>query len=158
MKYTVNTNEHSFILDTEELETMDIQQISENEFHLIDNDKGFSCKIHSIDLKNKKITLALNDEMYVIEVSTPLDMLIKEMGMNTIQSNALKEVKAPMPGLILEILVEEGQKVEKDDSLVILEAMKMENILKAEGEGIIKDIRMKKGDSVEKHQVLIELE
>jgi biotin carboxyl carrier protein len=74
---------------------------------------------------------------------------------NTINSQ-IKEVKAPMPGLIFEIKVQEGDEVKKGDTLVILEAMKMENILKSPGDGIIKEIRIKKGDSVEKNQVLIQ--
>ncbi|MCL4145650.1 UNVERIFIED_CONTAM: hypothetical protein GTU68_019273 [Idotea baltica] len=60
-----------------------------------------------------------------------------------------------MPGLILDILVEVGQTIQKGDQLMILEAMKMENVLKAPGEGSISSIEVSQGDSVEKNQVLI---
>ncbi|HNM32873.1 MAG TPA: biotin/lipoyl-binding protein, partial [Chitinophagales bacterium] len=66
--------------------------------------------------------------------------------------------KAPMPGLVLDILVEAGQAVNKGDNLIILEAMKMENIIKASGSGTVKSIHVQKKDAVEKNQLLIEME
>ncbi|MCL4147810.1 UNVERIFIED_CONTAM: hypothetical protein GTU68_000861 [Idotea baltica] len=63
-----------------------------------------------------------------------------------------------MPGLVLEIMVEVGQFVAVGDALLILEAMKMENVIKAQGEGVIKDIVVKQGAAVEKGQLLIVLE
>ena len=70
-------------------------------------------------------------------------------------NSTIAEVKAPMPGLILDVLAKPGQEVKKGDQLMILEAMKMENVLKAQGEGVISGIEVAKGDSVEKNQVLI---
>ena len=67
------------------------------------------------------------------------------------------EIHAPMPGLVLEINVSEGQEVEKGDPLLILEAMKMENVIKAPGNGIIKKIHVEKGNPVEKNELLVEL-
>jgi biotin carboxyl carrier protein len=63
-----------------------------------------------------------------------------------------------MPGLVLNILVSPGQAVQKGDPLIILEAMKMENVIKAAGEGHIKAINVLKGAAVEKGQLLLELE
>ena len=68
----------------------------------------------------------------------------------------LNEIKAPMPGLILDIKVEVGQEVKKGDPILILEAMKMENILKSPGDGIVKAIKVKVKDNVEKGQLLLE--
>ena len=65
------------------------------------------------------------------------------------------EVKAPMPGKILEVLVNAGDQVKEDDELVMLEAMKMENPIYAPGDGAIKEIKVKAGDSVETDQVMI---
>lgn len=56
----------------------------------------------------------------------------------------MDNVKAPMPGLVLDILVEAGQSVNKGDNLLILEAMKMENIIKASGNGVVKNININK--------------
>jgi biotin carboxyl carrier protein len=68
----------------------------------------------------------------------------------------LKEVKAPMPGMVLQILVSAEQEVEKDSALLILEAMKMENVIKSPAAGKVKRIAIEKGVAVEKNTVLIE--
>jgi biotin carboxyl carrier protein len=62
-----------------------------------------------------------------------------------------------MPGLILEVIATVGQTIQKGDSLLILEAMKMENVIKAAGSGTVKSINVQKGATVEKNQILIEL-
>jgi biotin carboxyl carrier protein len=61
-----------------------------------------------------------------------------------------------MPGMVLNVLVNEGQTVKKGDALLVLEAMKMENILKSPAEGTIKKITAVKGTAVEKNQILIQ--
>ncbi len=61
-----------------------------------------------------------------------------------------------MPGLIIDLRVKDGDAVMPGDPLLILEAMKMENMIKASAAGIVKSVKVKKGDSVEKNQVLIE--
>ncbi|MNF13023.1 Glutaconyl-CoA decarboxylase subunit gamma [compost metagenome] len=66
------------------------------------------------------------------------------------------EIKAPMPGLVLNVIVESGQEVNKGDNLLILEAMKMENIIKSPSSGIVKKILVTKGDKVEKNEILIQ--
>jgi biotin carboxyl carrier protein len=60
-----------------------------------------------------------------------------------------------MPGLVLKVLVEEGKEFKKGDNLLILEAMKMENILKAPADGKVKSIKIKPGDKVEKNEILL---
>jgi biotin carboxyl carrier protein len=80
------------------------------------------------------------------------------MGLSTNITFQIKEIKAPMPGLVLDLEVEPGQTVSQGDVLLILEAMKMENVLKSPGDGIVKSIAVKKGDAVEKGQILIEME
>jgi biotin carboxyl carrier protein len=63
-----------------------------------------------------------------------------------------------MPGLVLNILVEAGQEVSKGDALLILEAMKMENVIKASGDGKVRSVKVKKGDAVDKGLLLVEME
>ncbi len=69
-----------------------------------------------------------------------------------------EEVKSPMPGSILEVLVNEGDKVEEDDELLILEAMKMENPICAPSSGTVKEIKVKEKDTVEADELLLVLE
>jgi biotin carboxyl carrier protein len=68
------------------------------------------------------------------------------------------DVNAPMPGKILEVLVNVGDQVNEDDELVILEAMKMENPIYAPAGGTVKEIRVKVNDSVDTDQLMIVLE
>ena len=101
---------------------------------------------------------SVNGKNYELKLSNELDQLLLKMGMGKSKDNKMDVVKAPMPGLVLHILVEIGQSIEKGDSLIILEAMKMENIIKATGSGIVKAIKVSTKDAVEKNQVLIEME
>jgi biotin carboxyl carrier protein len=70
----------------------------------------------------------------------------------------MAEVLAPLAGKILAILVEPGSKVEEDDELVVIEALKMENTVYAPSAGTVKEIKIKVGDSVEDDSLLIVLE
>ena len=67
-------------------------------------------------------------------------------------------LKAPMPGLVVRVAVEAGAKVEAGAPLVVLEAMKMENELRATSAGVVKGVKVKAGQAVEKGQVLVEFE
>jgi biotin carboxyl carrier protein len=78
------------------------------------------------------------------------------LGLDNLQSAKVAELKAPMPGLVLSILVKEGDEIKKGDNLLVLEAMKMENIIKSPADVTIKSIRIKPSDKVEKNQVLIQ--
>ncbi|MFC2084856.1 acetyl-CoA carboxylase biotin carboxyl carrier protein [Bacteroidota bacterium] len=66
-------------------------------------------------------------------------------------------IKAPLPGTVLQLKVERGQKVKEGDTILIMEAMKMENNIRTDKEGIISSIRVKEGDSVLEGDVLIEI-
>jgi len=70
----------------------------------------------------------------------------------------MADVLAPLAGKILAVLVEPGAKVEEDDELVVIEALKMENTVYAPEGGTVKAIKVKVGDSVEDAQLLLELE
>jgi biotin carboxyl carrier protein len=80
------------------------------------------------------------------------------MGFGSAANKMIKEIKAPMPGLVLEIAVADGQQVKQGDRLLILEAMKMENSIMIHTDARIKKIGVCAGQAVEKGQVLVELE
>jgi biotin carboxyl carrier protein len=77
------------------------------------------------------------------------------MNLTSKKINLFRELKAPMPGLVRQILVTEGNSIKKGDALIILEAMKMENILTAPMDGVISGLFVKPGATVEKNQILI---
>jgi biotin carboxyl carrier protein len=106
----------------------------------------------------KRFSIKVNNNIYDLNLQTELDILLDKMGMSSVSDEKMDNVKAPMPGLVLDILVEAGQTINKGDNLLVLEAMKMENIIKASGTGVVKNIKVNKKDAVEKNQLLIEME
>ena len=87
-----------------------------------------------------------------------MDQLIESLGFEVGTSKKVNEIKAPMPGLILEINVKEGQDVKEGDPLLILEAMKMENVITSPREGVVKSLHVKQGETVDKDSLLIAFE
>jgi biotin carboxyl carrier protein len=100
----------------------------------------------------------VNNNSYDVVINNALDQQIEALGFEIGSSKIVNDIKAPMPGLILEINVKEGQTVNEDDSLLILEAMKMENVITSPREGVIKSIKVNQGETVDKNSLLIEFE
>ena len=100
----------------------------------------------------------MQGDIFNLEIKDPLDQMLDKMGFGVNAEKQIKEIKAPMPGLVLEISVTNGQEVAAGDKMLILEAMKMENSINIPSNATIKKILVKKGQAVDKGQVLIELE
>jgi len=156
--FTVIVDEQAFELKAEDVAALDFLQTDENTFHILKNGKSYAAQLLHADYNKKQLTLSINGNKYELNLEDEYDLLIKKMGLAVGGSQKMKNVKAPMPGLILDVLIEPGQAIEKGEKLLILEAMKMENVLKAEGEGIVKSVKIDKGAAVDKGQVLIEME
>lgn len=124
---------------------------------VIYNNQSFTVVLLNADRENKTYTLLINGNKYDVVLKDKIDELLAGMGLTAGSAGKLNNVKAPMPGLVLNILVNEGDSFKAGDGLLVLEAMKMENIIKATGEGIVKKININKGQAVEKGQVLIEV-
>ena len=110
------------------------------------------------DLEKKTIRLMINDAIYNLELLDEVDQMVDSLGLEAGIDERSSDVIAPMPGKILEYRVKVGQEVQEGDPLVILEAMKMENILKATGPGVIEEIHGDPGQTVDKGTLLITLE
>lgn len=134
---------------------VDIQELNNGHLHIIYEHKSYNVEVVSTDAACKKTVVKINGKEYYTTVEDRLDLLLKEMGMEAGLSQVVSAIKAPMPGLVLSIQVAEGQQLQKGDNILVLEAMKMENILKSTTEGIVKHIHVSQGDKVEKGQVLI---
>jgi len=134
----------------------DIAKAGDRHYHVIYKNQSYNLELVSLDPETKTIKLKLNNKPCELKIRDKFDLLLEKLGMNNLQNNSAKEIKAPMPGLIFDIKVKEGDEVKKGDPVLILEAMKMENILKSPGDGIVKSVKIKKGQSVEKNQVLIQ--
>lgn len=144
------------IVINEEILIWDFKKTSDKFYLIIHQEKSFTIEVVNINSEEKTVTLKLNNKPARVQMQDKFDLLLDKLGMNNQKENHAKEIKAPMPGLIFDIKVCEGEEVKKGDPLLILEAMKMENIIKSPGNGIVKNIKIKKGESVEKNQVLIQ--
>jgi biotin carboxyl carrier protein len=162
--YSVSINNSNFKVErsgenhliNEAILSWDLVKVRERHYHVIHNNRSYNLELVSIDTETKTVKLKLNNKPAELVLKDSLDLLLDKLGMGAMQQVALKEVKAPMPGLILEIKVKEGDDVQKGDTLIILEAMKMENSIKSSGAATVKSIKVKKGESVEKNQVMIQ--
>lgn len=111
--------------------------------------------IQNIDADKKMVTLLIQQKEVTIEIQDAIDQRMLALGIDTKKLSKAKNIKAPMPGLILKTLVTEGQEVKNGEPLFILEAMKMENVFKAPDDVRIKKILINEGQTVDKNQELI---
>ncbi|MGV3639253.1 MAG: acetyl-CoA carboxylase biotin carboxyl carrier protein subunit [Adhaeribacter sp.] len=125
-------------------------------FHLLHEHQSYNVEVIEADYQQKTFLLQINGKQHRLQVQDRFDLLLEQMGISAANPHQVNEVKAPMPGLIVAIQVSPGQEVKKGDPLLILEAMKMENILKSPGDGLVKAIKVNLRDKVEKNQVLIQ--
>lgn len=157
--YKLSVNQTTTFEWTEsDLKKLDAIQLNISQFHILDNNKPYKVEIVSSDFVAKKYTVKVNNNIYEVAISDALDILIQSMGIERGRTKVVNAIKAPMPGLILEISVEVGQEVKENDPLLILEAMKMENSFLSPRNGIIKSIAVQKGMAVDKGQLLVEFE
>jgi biotin carboxyl carrier protein len=155
--YQIIVNDKIVDLQPEEANALDALSLGEDTFHILKNNKAYKADIESVDYKNKIFNLKINGTKYAVKINDKYDRLIDQLGMKVGTAQKVGDIKAPMPGLVLEIAVEVGSVVSKGDKVLILEAMKMENVIKAAGDGTVKAIHITKGTAVEKGQLLIEM-
>ncbi|QJD80484.1 acetyl-CoA carboxylase biotin carboxyl carrier protein subunit [Spirosoma rhododendri] len=134
----------------------DLVRLSDRTFSILHQNRSYTAELLELNQTTKTVSLKINEHKYTVQLKDRFDLLLEKMGMSNMANAKVDDLKAPMPGLIVGVSVQPGDAVQKGDSLLILEAMKMENNLKAAAEGTVKAIRAAKGDRVEKGQVLIE--
>ena len=157
--YKIKVNAlHQFDFTENNIESLDSIEVSSKNYHILQDNKSVKASIVSSSYDKKTYTVKVNNNMYDVVINDALDQQIEALGFEIGLTKKINEIKAPMPGLILEINVAQGQEVKEDDTLVILEAMKMENAINSPRDGIIKSINVTQGESVDKNSLLIEFE
>lgn len=126
-------------------------------FHVLRNGKSTLVSVVKVDAASKTVILRIEGKKYVCKAKDQYDDILEQLGMSG-QTKNIKDIKAPMPGKVLDVMINVGDQVQKEQALLVLEAMKMENVIKSPGEGKIKSIQIQKGNTVEKNQVLINFE
>lgn len=153
--FEIENTETGFLVNGKDI-AWDLVKINDTTYHILYQNKSYTAELVKTDRETKTFTFKINGRTYPVTLKDKFDLLLEKMGMNSAAGSKVNSVKAPMPGLIVDLKIQIGDSVKQGDALLILEAMKMENILKSPGEGIVKNLKVKKGDSVEKGQVLVE--
>ena len=135
----------------------DTIELKKGKFHILRNNRSYTAEIVDISTEEKSLTIKINNREYKLNVKDKYDELLHEMGFDSMQMKKGGDIKAPMPGLVLNVMVSPGQQIKEGDAILVLEAMKMENVLKASSDGEVKKIIVKKGDKVEKNQLMVSL-
>jgi biotin carboxyl carrier protein len=133
----------------------DIKQISASQWHIINNLKSYNVEVISFNLVEKTAEIKVSNNIYTIIAKDQFDILLDQLGLSNLNAAKVSDIKAPMPGLVLKVFVTEGMEIRKGDNLFILEAMKMENIIKAPADVVVKTVKIQSGDKVEKGQILL---
>ena len=139
-----------------EIVAADIKQLSGSSLHIINQLKSYNAEVVSFNREQKTAEIKVNNNLYTITAKDQFDVLLDKLGLNNLDSAKVSEAKAPMPGLVLKVFVAVGDEVKKGDNLFILEAMKMENIIKSPDDVTVKTVKITPGDKVEKGQVLLQ--
>lgn len=156
--YKILVNGFVFYFTKPDLESLDLVAISPTEFNAIIDHQSANARLVNANLLNKTFTIETGGETFEVAIKDALDQQLEQMGFGTSAGKQVKEIKAPMPGLVLEIGVTDGQAVKEGDRILILEAMKMENSILIHADATIRKVNVKAGQAVEKGQVLVELE
>lgn len=122
---------------------------------LITPNKVYTITCLNVNHETKTLTLLYNGNKFNASISEPIDEILKSMGLENALTPKISDMKAPMPGLVLQVLVNAGDTVNKGDKILVLEAMKMENAIKSPTDGIVNDVLVSQGMAVDKNQVLI---
>ena len=157
--YKVLIEDQEIEISQEELDNFNLTFNQKNGvFHALSNGQSHQIVPMESSENGKIQTVSVDNIIIETTVLNTLDQQVKSMGLSIVDESKSRNIIAPMPGLILEIMCSEGDEIEEGTSLLILEAMKMENVIKAEGSGTITKIHNSKGDSVDKGQLIIEID
>ena len=134
---------------------VDVCEVSDGLLSVIVDGKSYDVYVENKD--RGEYTLTIRDQLRSVKVLSRRDLLLARYGVvDTLQSRE-KEIRAPMPGLVLNVYVSEGDVIDAGVSLLVLEAMKMENEVRAASSGSVARVHVRAGDAVGKNDLLIEI-
>ncbi|MFT5513354.1 MAG: biotin carboxyl carrier protein [Bacteroidia bacterium] len=160
-KASVNQR-HSFEIDKDsingEATTFDCELLPNGKYHILLNNQSLVAEVVNIDHNTKSVSLLVDQRKFDIQIKDDFDLLLSKLGMDKKNTDKVSEIKSPMPGLVLEIKVAVGDEVEAGQPIMVLEAMKMENVISAPNDGKVSKVEVQIQDKVDKNQVLIRFE
>ena len=154
----VNGGQYEFAFQPEDAKSLDIVPDGNGAFHILHKGRSFHAELLDANYPLRQFAIRINGVKYTLHIADQYERLVQQLGLGVGGHQKQNTVKAPMPGLVLNIMVAPGQSVGKGDALLILEAMKMENVIKSPRDGKIKKINTELRKAVEKNHILIEFE
>lgn len=152
--FEVKPEANGFVVNGENLNP-NIEKLHPKLWHLIHNHNSVKVFVNKIDQEKRTVSLTVNGKPVEVSLSTREEKLLKSIGMDASMVKKIDSLRAPMPGLVHSIQVKEGAEVEEGEVLLILEAMKMENVIKSPTSGVVSRIHINEKDSVEKNEILL---
>ena len=152
--YDVDKNGDGLLINGDSI-SADIKQLNASAWHIINNLKSYNVEVVSFDSSEKTAVIKVNNNIYNVTAKDQFDILLDKLGLSSLNATKVSEIKAPMPGMVLKVFAGEGMEIKKGENLFILEAMKMENIIKSPADVVVKTVKIKPGDKVEKGQILM---
>jgi biotin carboxyl carrier protein len=131
----------------------DLLATSPSRFHILH--EGRSHEVELVSASGKEFVLKVNGRQVAVAAKDRFDLLLEQLGMSAAAVQKANDLKAPMPGMVLDVLAKPGDAVAKGTPLLVLEAMKMENVLKAPADVVVKAVKVEKRQNVEKGHVLL---
>jgi biotin carboxyl carrier protein len=153
--YNVDKSAEGVFVNNSKIDA-DIKQLNPTAWHIINDLQSYNVELVNFNSADKTAEIKVNNNIYTVTAKDQFDILLEKLGLSNLNVAKISELKAPMPGLVLKVFVTEGAEVKKGDNLFILEAMKMENIIKSPDDVIVKIVKIVPGDKVEKGQVLLQ--
>ena len=138
-----------------DIEMLDFEVIAKDVYHVLEGNRSHNIQVLQADHVNKQFRLMVNGHKIDVRLRDAVEVQVHDMGLDEVEESHAKEMMAPMPGLVLSVHVKSGDAVEKGDQLLILEAMKMENVLAASTTGTVAEVLVEPGQAVDKSQILI---
>lgn len=148
---------NTFSFDSTSIDELDFTPIDDRHFHILANGKSYRAELVTQDFRRKQFTIKINGSRYDIQLADAYDQMVDRLGLSAQKAQGAQDIKAPMPGLVLQIMVANGDKVTAGQPIIILEAMKMENVIKAATDGQVVNIEVEEGNAVDKGQLLIKM-
>ena len=133
----------------------DLVKTGPGQYSLMHQGRSFRVLVLKEDRETNTVRLRIGAHTYTVQIQDEQSRLMNTLGLDKIKGAAVKEIKAPMPGLVLKLLVKEGDTVKKNDPVLTLEAMKMENVIKSPGDATVSKIHAQEKTAVEKGQLLV---
>jgi len=162
----IKVNNNEFIFEPKSGEVLingkpvnaDVVKLAKNKFHILLNHISYHVELSDKDESGKNMLLYVNGVKQTVQIKEKYDDLLKQLGIDKLKNKKSNAVKAPMPGMVLRILTEPGAVVKKGDTMLVLEAMKMEHVLQAPRDGVIAAVAAEEGAQIKEGAVLVRLE